>query len=232
MSWCSFNANDTLNGLLSKDGVAKTTGHVRELLVVTPLNLPLVTLIVIIMARSWPVLKSLLMVDLLSLGEPRASGLSPSVVELEVDVFQVAVSTFAVGDLIELGWDVALLFQVIGTDLSNVHINHVGVVSINLNHLILVVSIHIDVVAWADVLVGQNHLGLSVLVAWGVHVPQLHVASLFLLIHLKEEVLLRHNLLVGALSQLFAIYLVLELDQADLLLNNLVDALANASQVL
>ena len=62
-----------------------------EFLVISPLNLPFVTSIVIVMSCSGSVLKSLFEVNLLSLGEPGASGLSPSMVELKVDVVQMAV---------------------------------------------------------------------------------------------------------------------------------------------
>ena len=89
MRWCSLNAENALDGLLAEDGVAETRGDVRELLVITPLDFPLVTLVVIVMACSWPRLKSLLVVNLLGLREPGAGRLSPSVVELEVNVVQV-----------------------------------------------------------------------------------------------------------------------------------------------
>ena len=91
MSRCSFDSDDTLNRLLLKDGVTETSSNVRELLVISPFNLPLVTFIVIVMAGSRSGLKSLLVVDLLGLGEPGTGGLSPSVVEIEVDVVQMSV---------------------------------------------------------------------------------------------------------------------------------------------
>ena len=232
VSWSSFNTENTLDGLLAKDGVAETRGDVGELLVITPLNLVLVTLVVIIMARSWSVLKSLLVVDFLGLGEPGASGLPPPVVELEVDVVQVVMSRLTMGDLVKLCRDVALLIQVLRSDLCDVHVDHVGVVPINLHHLLLVVAIHINVVIGADVLVRQDDLWLPILVAWSIHVPHLHVACLFLLIHLKEEVLFGHDFVVGALGQFLAVYLVLELNEADLLLDNLVDSLSDVNEVL
>lgn len=92
MGGSSFDAKDAFDGLFAKDGVSKTAGDVRELLIVSPLDLPLVTLVVIVMARSWSVPKSLLMVDLLSLREPRTGRLSPPMIELKVNVFQVVMS--------------------------------------------------------------------------------------------------------------------------------------------
>ena len=91
MCWCSFNANDPFNGLLSQDGVAETGRYVRELLVVPPLDFPFVAPIVIVVRRRGPILKSLLVVDFLGLREPGSGGLSPSVIELEVDVVEMAV---------------------------------------------------------------------------------------------------------------------------------------------
>ena len=153
VSWSSFDSKDALNRLFTKDRVAKTLGDVRELLVISPLNLVLVTLVVIVMACSWSVPKSLLMVDLLSLREPGASGLPPSMVELKVDVVQVIVRRLTMGHLVKLGWDVALLVEVFRSHLCDVHIDHVSVVAIDLHHLLLVVAIHVDVMVGAHMLV-------------------------------------------------------------------------------
>ena len=232
MRWCSLNAEDAFDGLLAEDGVAKTRGDVRELLVITPLDFPLVTLVVIVMARRWPRLKSLLVVDLLGLREPGAGRLSPSVVELEVNVVQMGVDVFTVGGLVVLGWDETLLLQVLRADLRNVHVDEVGVVPVDLHHLVGVLAVDVDVVVGADVLVGQDRLWLAELVAWGIHVGNLQVASLLLLINLEEEVLLGDHLIVGILSELLSADLVFEFDEADLLLHNFVDPLANLSEVL
>jgi hypothetical protein len=89
MCRCSLDTDNALNRLLTKDRVSKSARHVRELLIIAPLNFPLVALVVIIMTGSWPVGKSLLVVNLLGLGEPFACRLSPSVVELKVDVVQM-----------------------------------------------------------------------------------------------------------------------------------------------
>ena len=67
MRWCSLNAEDALDGLLAEDWVAETRGDVRELLVITPLNFPLVTLVVIVVASSGSICKSLLEVYFLGL---------------------------------------------------------------------------------------------------------------------------------------------------------------------
>ena len=234
MSRCSFDSDNTLDRLLSKDLVTETSSNVRELLVITPFNLPLVTLIVIVMCGSGSGIKSLLLVDLLSLGEPGAGGLSPSMIELKVDVLETGADHVRLGmsDLVELGRDVALLFEVLRADLGDVHINEVGVVTVDLHHLVLVVTIDINVMVGADVLVGENVLRLAVDVSWSSHVTDLQVALLLLLIDLEEEVFLGNDLIVGALSELLAGDLVLELNKANLLLDDTVDSLANVSKVL
>ena len=56
-------------------------------------------------------------------------------------------------DLVVLGRNVALLVEVLGTDLGDVHVDHVGVVAVQFHHLALVVTIDIDVVLVGDVLV-------------------------------------------------------------------------------
>lgn len=199
---CSFNANDFFDGLLAKDGVSETTGHMRELLVIAPFHLPLVASVMIVMMRSWSIGKSLLVVDFLCLGEPSAGGLPPSVVELKVNVVQVEVDAFLVGHLVVLSRNVALLLEVLGTDLSDVHVNEVGVVAVNLDHLVLIVAVDVDVVAGANMLVRQDDLRLSELVSRRLHVPHLHVALSLLLVHFEEEVLFGDDFLVGVLCEL------------------------------
>ena len=212
MGWSSFKSNDALNGFFSEDGVAETRGDVRELLVVSPFNLVLVTLVVIVDTRSRSFTKSLLVVVVLGLRVPGAGGLSPSMVELEVDVVQMGVGGLTVSDLIVLRRNVALFLEVIGANLCDMHVNQVGVRAVDLHELVFVVTVQIDVVVVADVLVAKDVLGFAVLVAWGIHVPQLHVAGLLLLIDLKEEVLLGDDLLVGGLSELFFRNLAFEFD--------------------
>ena len=153
-------------------------------------------------------------------------------IELKVLVVQVLVDSLTVSELVELLGDVALLAEVLGAHLCDVHVNHIGVVPVDLHHLVLVVTVNIDVLCGADVLVRQDAGGLAELVAWSSHIPNLHVAGLLLLIDLEEEVLLGNDLLVGVLSQFFARHLVFEFNQADLLLDSLVDSLANVGQVL
>jgi hypothetical protein len=197
MSGRSFNSYDALYWLLSEDRVSQTRGDMRELLVVSPLDLILISLIVIVVTRSRSVLKSLLVVIVLGLRIPGSRRLSPPVIELEIDVVQMAVGRFTVSDLIVLCGNVAFLLKVFWTNLCNMHVNHVCVVAVNFHQLFLVVAVHIDVVTWADVLMGKDILGLAVLVARSLYIPHLQVAGLFLLINLEKEVLFSDNFFIS-----------------------------------
>ena len=199
----------------------------RELLVIPPFNFPFVTSIVIIVTRCWSIIKHLLVVDLLGLRVPHAIWLPPSVIELKVHVVQMVIDSLLMSNLVQVAWDVALLIKVLGTDLSDVHVNHVSIVTVNLHHLVLVIAIDIDVVARRNVLMWQDAAWLSELVAGSLHVPDLQVTALLLLIDLEEEVLLGDDLLVGVLCKLLARDLVLELNKTNLLLNNFIDSFAN-----
>ena len=232
MRGCSFDSKDALNGLFTEDGVAKACCYVRELLVISPFDFPFVTSIVIVVACCWPIIKHLLVVDLLGLGVPHAIWLPPSVIELKVDVVQMVIDSLLMSNLVQMAWDVALLIKVLGSDLSDVHIDHVGIVTVNLHHLVLVIAINIDVVVRRNVLMWQDAAWLSVLVAGSLHVPYLQVTALLLLIDLEEEVLLGDDLLVGVLCKLLTRDLVLELNKTNLLLNNFIDSFANILEML
>ena len=199
----------------------------RELLVISPFDFPFVASIVIIVARCWPIFKRLLEVDFLSLGVPHAVWLSPSVIELKVHVVQMVVDFLLVSNLVQVAGDIALLVEVLGSDLCDMHVDQISIVTVNLHHLVLVIAIDIDVVAGRNVLMSKDDAWLSELVSRGIHVPNLHVTALLLLINLKEEVFLGDDLFVSALSKLLTVMLVLELNEANLLLNNFIDALAN-----
>ena len=199
----------------------------RELLVIPPFNFPFVTSIVIIVARCWPIIKHLLVVDFLGLRVPHAIWLPPSVIELKVHVVQMVIDFLLMSNLVQVAWDVALLIKVLGTDLSDVHVNHVSIVTVNLHHLVLVIAIDIDVVARRNVLMWQDAAWLSELVAGSLHVPDLQVTALLLLIDLEEEVFFSDDLLIGVLRKLLTRDLVLKFNKTNLLLNNFIDSFAN-----
>ena len=136
------------------------------------------------------------------------------------------------GHLIVLGRNIALLVKVLWTHLCDVHVNHVGVVAVDLHHLIRVLTIDIDVVVGANVLVRKNSLRLSELITGGIHVPELQVFGLLLLVNLEEEIFLGDNFIIGLFGHFFRGNLVFELDKTDFLLNNLVNSLADLFEVL
>ena len=69
------------------------------------------------------------------------------------------------------------------------------------------------------------------LVAGSFHVPDFEVAVLLLLIDLEEEVLLSDDFFVGLLRKLLSVDLVFELNQADLLIDDFVDILADVIEL-
>lgn len=79
----------------------------RELLVFTPFNIVLGTLIVIVMVGLRSVLQGFFEVDFLGLGEPLPCGFSPSVVEVKEDVIQMNVLVTSSFQLVEMRRDVA-----------------------------------------------------------------------------------------------------------------------------
>lgn len=137
------------------------------------------------------------------------------------------VDILTMSDLIVFSWDVALFNEVLRSDLSNVHVNQVSVMTVDFHHLILVVTIHVNIVIWRDMLMRKNNLWLSVLVSWSIHVCKMHVASFFLLINLKEEIFFGDHLIVGALSKFFSRNLIFKFNEANLLLDDFIDSLSD-----
>ena len=121
--------------------------------------------------------------------------------------------------------DVALGIEVVWSDLRDMHINEVGVVRVNVQHLVLVVAVDIDGVLNIEDFVGQDDLWVAVLVSRGLEVVKLQIPLLLLLIDLEEEVFPRDDLVVGLGGESLLRNLVLELDSLDLLLDDLVDLL-------
>lgn len=157
MSWGSLYSEDSFNGLLSKDGVAESVSHMRELLILSPLNVVLATLVMVVVVGGRSVLESLLIVDLLSLRHPCSGGFSPSVVEVEEHVVQVLVRSSDSLELVELRRNVAELVKVLRSDLGDVQINQVTVVGINFKKLLLSKVLDIEETLDMDILVRKNH---------------------------------------------------------------------------
>ena len=190
MSWCSLKTNDSFNWLFTKHWISKSASNMRELLIITPLNFVLVSLIVIIVCGSWTILQSFLVIELLSLREPGSCWFSPSVVILKVDVLQLRIGLVHDCILVESFWDVALCIKILWSNLSNMHVNHIGVKTIDIEHLLFIVTINIDWMLHMEMFVWQNYLWLTVFVSRGIHIKKLEILVFFRLIDLEEEIFL------------------------------------------
>jgi hypothetical protein len=94
ISWVSrssLDTEDTLNWFFTKNRITKAICNVGELLILSPLNIEMASLIMVVMVSMRAVGERCLMVDLLSLREPSAGRLSPSMVMLKEHVIEVAV---------------------------------------------------------------------------------------------------------------------------------------------
>lgn len=137
MSRCSLDSENTLDRLLTHDGVTKAVSDVREFLIFRPVDFVFFTTIVIVMRSGRSVFQEGRVTDFLSLREPCSCWLSPSVVELKEFVIEMVLDLgFGVGVLVKSSRDIALFIEALGTDLSDVHVNHVAVVSVNVEKLV------------------------------------------------------------------------------------------------
>ena len=175
MSWCTLNTKNFFEGLFTKDWITKTIGNVRELLFLCPFNIPFGTLIVIVVVCNWTVFKSLLEIDLLGLREPSAGRLSPSVVEIEEHVVQVVVLVTNRLNLVEVRGYITHLIQILRSYLTNVKIDHMAIIGINLSQFILCQALSIKPVMNMDVLVGKDNRWTSVVVTRRLNVKDLKV---------------------------------------------------------
>ena len=109
-----------------------------EFLVFTPLNLMLGSTIVIVMSGGRSVSKGFSIADFLSLREPGSCWLSPSVVVLKELVIEMVLDLcLRVSDLVISGRHVAFLVKVVRADLSDVQVDHIAVVSVDIHEFIL-----------------------------------------------------------------------------------------------
>ena len=99
--------------------------------------------------------------------------------------------------MVESLGDVVLRIQIIRSHLRNVHINQVGVVSIEINHLVFVIPIDIDWMLNVEVLVRQDDIRVAIFISRSVHVEKLQIPVPLLFVDLEEEVFLGDHLIVG-----------------------------------
>lgn len=122
--------------------------------------------------------------------------------------------------LIKSLWNVTLLVKVFWTHLGNVQIDEVGEVSVQFPFLVSFKACCVHLVVLVDVFVGNNILGLAILVTWGLDVMDLQVSVLLSFINLEEEVLFGGDFIVSGLGQRFLVQLVLEVLKNKLSFNN------------
>jgi len=234
MSWSTLNTENALNRFFTKNGIPKTISDMREFLLLSPFNIELWALIVIIMVSMRAVLKGLLVVNFLGLREPSAGGLPPSVVEIEEHVVKLHISVTDWFDLIEVRRNVADFTEVLWSNLTDVKIDHMAVVSINLSDLVLGKILCVEPVLDVHVLVRKNNWRVAVMVARGLGVKDLEVLRNFVLINLEEEVRLGLDFTVNVWSKallLFTLKLFLKAKSIQLLLDESGDAVLDLLNV-
>ena len=219
----ALEAKDAIDGLLSEDWVTQSCGNVGKLLVLTPFNLILGTLIVIVMRGCRAVFEGLLEV-VISLADKIETWLPPAMIVLEVLVIKRLIFLLRLVSLLtETRGHVALFNEVVWADLCNVKIDQERVVAVEFHQLFLVFAIDVNGCRNVDMLMGQDVLRVSVLVAWGVEVVHLQIPGSFGLIDAEVEVLLGCDFLVLAGSQLLGSELILELQLGNFLVDNFID---------
>lgn len=212
MCWSPLDSKDAFDRFFSQNWVSKPVSNVWELLVVAPFNLVRTSFIMIVVRCRRSVLQCFLEVEFLGLREPCSRWFSPPVVVLKVDVVELRVRLRCFVALIESLGDVALFIKVLRSHLGNMQVDEVGVVCVDVHHLVFIVSINVNGILNREMLMRQDHIWMAMLIAWGCHVEQLQIPVFLLLVDLEEEVFLRDYLVVGLSSKSFSRDLVLEFD--------------------
>ena len=147
---CSLESKDTLDRLLTHDRHTKSRGDVGELLILSPLNVILVSLIVVVVISSGSVTKLLGKSNLNIKEIP--GWLSPPVVVIKEHIVQVEIILESGSGLTHVRRDIPLLINDARSHLRNMHINHQGVVSINFKKFVVSKILGVDVVLDVTVL--------------------------------------------------------------------------------
>jgi len=219
VGWSSLKTDDLFDGLFSQHGETESGGDVRELLVLSPLDVVLGSLLVP-MVDGWPVLQRLLPSELDV--EKLSGGLSPSVVVLEEHVVQMEWVGEAWGDVVHVWWHVAHFLDNTWSHLGDMHIDEKTVVSVNLNELFLAQILGVHIVLNIAVLMWQNNIWVSIFVTWCLEIVDLKVFSSLSFVDRKIEIGFGCNLGVGVALKtglLLTRKLVFKAHKLDLLLN-------------
>ena len=141
---------------------------------------------------------------------------------LKVDVLQLRIGLVHDCILVESFWDVALCIEILRSDLSNMHVNHIGVKTIDIEHLVLVITINVDWMLDMEVFVWKDHLWLSIFVSWGSHIVDFEIPVFLSLINLEEEILSSNDFIVGFSSKSLTRHLTFELKKTNLFINDFI----------
>jgi hypothetical protein len=120
-----------------------------------------------------------------------------SVAHFEEFVIQCSWELADACDLVKLGRNIALFLKHARSNLGDVHIDKQRIVGVDFKQLIFCQCLSIDPVLNVHVFVWQNHIGVSVLVSWGLEVVHLKILVKFSLIYFEVEVTLGGNLIVS-----------------------------------
>lgn len=192
----------------------------RELLVFSPFNIIYGALSIWVMI-SGSGIKGFLMVYLLSLWEPCAGRFAPSMIEVKEHVIKMLVRITGNFHLVEMSRYVTHFIQVLRSYLTDVEIDHMTVICINLKHLIFRQSICINPVGYVHVLMREHYRWMSVVIPWCFFVVDLNVLITFVFVNLEKEVWLRFHLIESTwlqMLQLFTAKLLFEMEGVQFIL--------------
>jgi len=101
MSLCTLDSEDLFDWVKAQHRIAKSVSNMGEFLSVSPLDLVLVSAIVVVVSCSRSVFLVLLPVFMLGLREHSSGGLTPPVVMLEELIVQVVIDVFTGRELVK-----------------------------------------------------------------------------------------------------------------------------------
>lgn len=183
MGGCSFESEDGLDGLSSEHGISESVSDMGEFLVLSPLDIVLGALAVVVVVGLGSALEGLKVVQFLGLREPCSCGLSPPVVVLKVHVVQMDVSIPNGLHLIEVGRNIASLIEVLRPDLADVKVNEVMVVGVDFVEFVLGKILGVEPSLNVHIFVRKNHGWVSVGIAGGLLIVDLQVLAFLVLIN-------------------------------------------------
>ena len=119
--------------------------------------------------------------------------------------------------------DVTLWVKIIWSDLSDVKVNQVTVVTIEFKQFVSLETSCVDIVLYVDVLMWENVVRLSVFVTGSLNVVNFEIGILLGLIHCEVKVLASDNFLVGCICELLLIKLIFKVLEDKFLFDDLVN---------